>query len=115
MDNRSILDRQLPETYGETISELNHTASQSRQWLVRLRKIDIPPLVVRKLVRTIVRMDKDFDELRMQVPQIGEKPSLKRTIYTLAEHPGSYQVLQQVGDLVTIAATSNNVDWLRQP
>jgi hypothetical protein len=113
LDNRSILDRQLQETYGETISELNHTASQSRQWLVRLRKIDIPPLVVRKLVRTIVRMDKDFGELRLEEPQIGEKPSLTKTIYTLAEHPGSYQVLQQVGDSVTISSTSINVDLFK--
>ena len=113
LDNRSILDRQLQETYGETISELNRTAAQSRQWLVRLRKIDIPPLVVRKLVRTIVRMDQDFGELRLEAPKIGEKPSLTKTIYTLAEHPGSYQVLQQVGDSVTIASTSNNVDLFK--
>ena len=90
LDNRAILDKQLQETYGESISELNRAAAQSRQWIVRLRKLDIPPLVVRKLVRTIVRMDQDFAELRLEVPQTGDQPALTKTTYTLAERPGSY-------------------------
>ena len=56
-DNRGILDRQLQETYGETIAELNASQSHSRTAIIRLRKLDMPPLVVRQLVRTVVRRD----------------------------------------------------------
>ena len=110
LDNRSILDRQLQETYGETIAELNRAATQSRQWLVRLRKIDMPPLVVRKQVRTIVRLDQEFGELRLEAPKTEEKPALTKTVYTLAEHPGSYQVLQQLGDSIVLESASDDVD-----
>lgn len=43
LDNRSILDRQLQETYGVTIADLNTAQSQSRRTSIVLRKINIPP------------------------------------------------------------------------
>jgi hypothetical protein len=53
MDNRSVLDTQLQETYGETINDLNQAQTRSMRWTITLRKVNTPPLVVRKLVRTL--------------------------------------------------------------
>lgn len=110
LDNRAILDRQLQETYGETISDLNRTMTKSRSWKITLRKVDIPPLVVRKLVKTIVRVDKNIAPLQLNAPDVGGRPSLTKTVYTIAEHPGSYRVLQQLGDTVTIESNTDTVD-----
>jgi hypothetical protein len=56
-DNHNILDRQLQETYGETIADLNHAGQETRRDRIVLRKLDLPPLVVKKLVRTIVKKE----------------------------------------------------------
>lgn len=49
---------QLQETYGETIAELNASQSNNRTAIIRLRKVNVPPLVVRQLVRTVAPSDK---------------------------------------------------------
>ncbi len=110
IDNRSILDKQLQETYGESISDLNHTTANSRKWTITLRKVNIPPLVVRKLVRTVVRIDNEETRLLLTLPQGEEVPTLTKTTYRLSEQPGIYKVLQQVGDTVTIESQSETVD-----
>jgi type III restriction enzyme len=110
IDNRAILDKQLQETYGETISDLNHTTTNSRKWTITLRKVNIPPLVVRKLVRTIVRIESDETRLDITLPQPVTEPALTKTTYRLSEQPGIYKVLQQVGDTVTISSQLETID-----
>jgi len=39
MDNRNTLDRELQETYGETIADLNQAESKSRRATIRLQKL----------------------------------------------------------------------------
>jgi type III restriction enzyme len=56
-DNYSTLDAQLQETYGERLADLNQTAAQSRTVRLVVRKVDIPPLVVRRLVQTIAPIE----------------------------------------------------------
>ena len=56
MDNRKTLEKELQETYGETISDLNRAATESRSARVRLRKLDLPPLVVRQIVRRVEKL-----------------------------------------------------------
>ena len=53
-DNYGTLDAQLAETYGERLADLNRTAAQSRTVRLIVRKVDIPPLLVRRIVQTIV-------------------------------------------------------------
>ena len=45
-ENFTILDKQLQETYGESISDLNQQGQESRRTRIVLRKLDLPPLVV---------------------------------------------------------------------
>jgi type III restriction enzyme len=53
LDNQAILDRQLQETYGETITELNQARTQTRPVTIVVRKLNLPPLSIRQVIRTV--------------------------------------------------------------
>ncbi len=110
LDNREILDRQLQETYGESIADLNRTQPQSRPALIRLRRLDVPPLVVRRLVRTVVRKDIVPGDLRFTKPEAGSGPVLEKRIFTIGEQRSTYRLLQQIGDTVQIDSPPETVD-----
>jgi type III restriction enzyme len=110
LDNRGILDRQLQETYGENISDLNHTSTQSRKWLIHLRKVNIPPLVVRRQIRTIVRAETEAAQLVLTLPQVSASPTLTKVTYTLSNQPGIDRVLHQIGETSQINASPQTID-----
>jgi type III restriction enzyme len=110
LDNRSILDRQLQETYGETISDLNNAQVQRRRATIYLRKLNIPPLVVRQLVRTVIRKEAPPEPLKLVNPQTTYRDTLKKIIYTVAEQRATSSLLQQVGDAIEITALPETVD-----
>ncbi len=109
-DNFNILDRQLQETYGETIADLSHTAQESRRTRIVLRKLGVPPLSVTHLARTVVRKEGEAQPLRLVRPRGGAAPGLTRTTYTLEESPASARVLRQLGDTVNIDALPEATD-----
>lgn len=109
MDNRAILDTQLHETYGETIDGLNGAATRSRPWTITLRKVDIPPLVVRKQVRMVMPVLGSERPLRLE-HVAGQKARLIMVTYTMAEQQSTQRILQQVGDSVTIASIPDTLD-----
>jgi hypothetical protein len=110
MDNRSILDRQLQETYGETLDDLNRTTRASKSALIRLRKQNIPQLYVRQLVRTVVRRTAAAGALQFQRPTDGEEETLKEVKFTVAEQQATFTVLQQVGDALAITSAPQASD-----
>ena len=70
MENRGVLDKQLQETYGESFADLLDSESKSKQAIITLRKVDIPPLVVQKTVRRLERAEKRKQALHLARPQI---------------------------------------------
>ncbi|MBW1947635.1 MAG: DEAD/DEAH box helicase family protein, partial [Deltaproteobacteria bacterium] len=110
VDNRVILDRQLRETYGETIADLNYTQVQRRQATIYLRKLNIPPLVIRQLVRNVIRKDAEPKPITLERPQTPGRDILKKFIYTVAERQATSSLLQQVGDVIEITAFPETVD-----
>jgi len=109
-DNRSILDRQLQETYGETIADLDRAKTNTRNAIIRLRKVRLPPLVVRQLVRTVVRKDVVAKPLRLTVVYPTAESGLKKETLTVAEQQSTKQVLRPVGDAEIIQETVETVD-----
>ena len=77
-DNFDILDRQLQETYGETIADLNRAGQETRHARIVLRKLDLPPLVVTQLVRTVVKKEGDDAPLRLERPN-QDRPADSRS------------------------------------
>jgi type III restriction enzyme len=71
VENQSVLDKQLQETYGETFAGLLGGVSHSKQTIITLRKVDVPPLVVRKTVRSIQPVDADNRLIRLKRPSIS--------------------------------------------
>ncbi len=109
-DNFTILDKQLQETYGETISDLNHAGHESATARIVLRKLDLPPIVVTQTIRTVVKKEGEVKPIRLDRPKDGEGNALKKKIYTVAEQLSTYGVLQQIGETVTITSADNAVD-----
>jgi type III restriction enzyme len=71
LDNKGVLDRQLQETYGETFAQLLGGESRSRSAIITLRKIDLPPLVVKRTVRHVERVKKEIAPIRLERPASG--------------------------------------------
>ena len=110
MDNYGILDKQLRETYGETIDKLDNATQDTRRATIRLRKLEIPPLVVTREIRTVVRGAIDAQDLSLSLPTDTEHYELTRSIFTMADQLASESVLQQVGRAETIASSRETVD-----
>ena len=108
-DNSSILDRQLQETYGETVSDLNRTGHETVHTKIILRKIDIPPLILSQLVRTVIRKNSSFSPLSL-VRQEERSAGLIRTSYTLAKQQSTTSVLRQVGETTEIDSITETMD-----
>jgi hypothetical protein len=90
MDNRGALDQQLQETYGESVADLEQASQNTRTTRLIIRKLEIPPLVIKKTIRQVVldvSANSGFHSL--QKPEIDPEVILERTIYTPSESPTS--------------------------
>jgi hypothetical protein len=104
LENKNVLDRQLQETYGESFAALLGGESHSRQTTITLRKIEVPPLVVQKVVKSVVRAV----ELPLQRTLHLTRPTIeadKGTViaYTPGEG-GKLQVAEPVATLYDVDA-----------
>lgn len=100
IENRSVLDRQLQETYGETFAALLGGQSHSRQAIITLRKVDLPPLVVRKVVRSVQRIEKENKPVQLTRPTIGATRGTV-TAYTPSE-TGKLLAMKEVSELYDV-------------
>lgn len=94
MDNRSILDKQLQETYGETVSQLNQQSTRTRKEIIQLRKVDVPPLVVRQKVRTVVPKATTKPEMVFNPVDLS-KQKAKVTVFALSNQKSNPQTLRE--------------------
>jgi len=109
-DNFNILDKQLQETYGETIADLNREATETRRARIVLRKVDMPRLVVTQVLRTVVPKATEDASLCLQRPTGGKEAALRRRDYDLAQQQATRQILRQVGDTVAIETVPESTD-----
>ncbi len=110
-DNFGVLDRQLQETYGETIAGLNRIGQETRKARIVLRKLDLSPILVTQLVRTVVSANGTaLNGLRLEMPKKDGKSLLAKRVYTVAEQKSTFRVLQQVGESVEIEALPEVTD-----
>jgi hypothetical protein len=103
MDNRGTLDQQLQETYGETVDELNRTGQQTRTSRLVVRKMRIPPLVIKKIIRHVVPTVKTSEfsqssEVSLQQPDVETETVLVKTVYTPEVQPDRRSVLRPVAE-----------------
>jgi len=80
-DNVSILNSQLKETYGESLEELNKTPQDFIKERVILRKIEIPPIVLRKKIQKVIPVDLKFKpQIQIKKPAIKKKDEIKKLL-----------------------------------
>jgi len=108
-ENYGILDRQLRETYGESIQELGRQHQERGRTKIVLHKLDRPPLVVTQIVRTVIRKESNNESLRLTKPNAAGK-SLRKAVYTITEQQATDSVLRQIGPEVMIDSVPQTVD-----
>lgn len=101
-DNYKLLDDALKESFGITLAEAKKADSQSQQYVLRVRKLHVPPLVVRQTLRSVQRVEKDTGPLILQCPGIAANATLTRESLTMAQGSGVSRILKQLGDTLTI-------------
>lgn len=82
MDNYGTLDTELKQTFGESIADLNKQEKARTRGSIKLRKVDVPPLVMKQIVRIVVP-----DDSKASAPIKLRKPppttdSIKKTTLT---------------------------------
>ena len=111
MDNRAVLDKQLQETYGETLDDLSHAGAESLTITLRVRKINPPPLVIEQTLRTVTRAGGIHEpplSLKMPTATKGQSMSLER--FAIAKQQATTAVLRQIGGSVTIETAPDSED-----
>lgn len=109
-DNFNILDRQLQETYGESIAQLNAAGQETCRAKILVRKLDIPPILVSQIVRTVVRREGKARHLALSRPEKSDGAALTQRTFTVEEQQASYRVMRQVGDALTIESVPDITD-----
>jgi len=109
-DNQNTLDRELAETYGTSIAELNQAKSKSRSAIIRLRKIKLPPVVVKKIVRRVVRKPANDSTLTLAKPVASTAPRLERQTFDIAQQASTRSLLKQVAETVEIKSEPDTLD-----
>lgn len=110
IDNFNILDKQLQETYGESISDLNRASQQNKRDKIILKKLDIPPLVVTQTIKTVVKKQLERKEFALLKPVLRKQDKLEKRTFTLAQQSSTEKILKQLGDTVTIEIQDEGID-----
>lgn len=94
-DNYGVLDRQLAETYGETLDELNRRPAERTTRRLVVRKPDAAPIVVMVPEREIVPRDAASGAVRFRRPGTAVGRGIIERGYSLAARATGRRVLTQ--------------------
>lgn len=85
-DNKAVLARQLEETYGTTLHDLNTQHTERVEKLVELRKPVLPPLLLKKRIARFRRKAiANAEPIRFSVPAVSYAPTATFETWTVAE------------------------------
>lgn len=108
--NRAVLQKQLEETYGTSIEELNRNVPERLEEEIELRRPDLPPLIIRKKLLRFRRKQEvqDLKALQFTVPSEVREPKSTVTTWTMVENREGKVRLQRVDggeDILQLAST----------
>jgi type III restriction enzyme len=87
-DNRKILEKQLQETYGTTIKDLEKSQTERIEKDVVLRKPSLPPLLLKKKIlryRRKAEVAEQLNGINLSLPQVKYEPKAIIETWTIAE------------------------------
>lgn len=109
-DNYAVLDRQLQETYGESLADLNRDREDLRHAKIVLLKENIPPLVLKRQIIRVRRMQTRIPAiLELKRPDDSD-PALSVQRYELAAQVSSKRVMRELGDAVPVEVAIDATD-----
>lgn len=108
-DNVRVLDSQMQETFGESLKEIQEAKSNSVKTTITLKKLDIPPLVIKKIIRQIVQTkdaDKVKSSLKLSMPEIEvDRPKITVNTFVAEQSSITKNVLRQANqDIIDLEA-----------
>lgn len=109
-DNYRTLDKELKETYGESLTTLNTTDNNSRTTTIRLRKVNIPPLLVKQTIRRVQRSEQAPAPLALSVPDITGDGILTRQSFDLTSASGRGGILTATSATEEITTEAETID-----
>jgi len=83
--NVSVLDRQLQETFGEGLDDLNRAKTDTYPVKITLKKLEIEPVLIKKLIQKIVPDEGVTTALKIEKPKSDEVEGFEKTIYTMSK------------------------------
>lgn len=109
-DNYAVLDRQLQETYGESLADLKRDQENLRHAKIVLLKEHIPPLVLKRSIVRVRRQETKIPAtLALQRPQ-DDAPALSVQRYELAAQASSNRVMRELGEALPVDAPIETAD-----
>ena len=97
--NVSLLDSQLRETYGETLSDLNNQGREFYEVNLVVKKTEIPPVVIkRKILKVVPKENGVVKEVSLPKELITENVKVKKSIYDLKQVDKKGKVLRLIGE-----------------
>jgi hypothetical protein len=94
-ENESTLDKQLQETYGEKLSDFRVTRRQRGVAKLVLRKLNLPPLLIRKVIRSVVRKDIPAASLSFARPAPMPSATMLKTVYDFSAQLSGRRLLRE--------------------
>ena len=98
-DNVKVLDSQMQDTFGESLKDIQEAKSNSVKTTITLKKLDIPPLVIKKIIRQIVQTkdaEKVKSNLKLSMPEIEvDRPKITVNTFVAEQSAITKNVLRQ--------------------
>lgn len=106
-DNVAVLDSQLKETFGENLKDLMVRRDMRQEKLI-LRKIEIPPIVLKRKMKKVVLNDNIINDIVLSKP-ISKIQEAKKTVYNTVDFDDKKKVLveSEVEKLILFENTIN--------
>jgi len=97
-ENMAVLDSELQETFGETLADLNAVQPEMKKAHLVIRKLEIPPVLMRKLIKRVVpRQDTmDIQDLTLVKPR-ATTVSIEAKLYKPQDRGPRKRILEEVG------------------
>lgn len=109
-DNRRTLDKELQETYNESLNDLNITGSSGKRATIRLRKVKIPALVVKQTVTRVQRSAATLPPLLLSRPDEKAEGTITRQSFDLTSASANGGVLTASSASETFSTAAETVD-----
>ena len=97
-ENVAVLDSELQETFGETLADLNAVQPEMKKARLMIRKLEIPPVLMRKLIKRVVPLQ-DTVEIQNFVlaKPTAALSAVEAKLYGAQDRGPRKRILEEVG------------------